>query len=34
MATEKGITKKTNLSLFARKWKSGIKAINLDDDDN
>mgnify|MGYP003319908711 CR=1 FL=1 len=33
MATEKGITKKTNLSLFARKWKSGIKAINLDDDD-
>ena len=33
MATRKGITKKTNLSLFARKWKSGIKAINLDDDD-
>jgi DNA gyrase subunit A len=33
MATRKGITKKTKLSLFARKWKSGIKAINLDDDD-
>ena len=33
MATRKGITKKTCLSLFARKWKSGIKAINLDDDD-
>ena len=33
MATRKGITKKTSLSLFARKWKSGIKAINLDDDD-
>tara|TARA_E500000075_G_scaffold91436_1_gene82878 strand:- start:370 stop:963 length:594 start_codon:yes stop_codon:yes gene_type:complete len=33
MATRKGITKKTNLSLFARKWKSGIKAINLDEDD-
>ena len=26
MATRKGITKKTNLSLFARKWKSGIKS--------
>ena len=33
MATKKGITKKTNLSLFARKWKSGIKAIKLDNDD-
>ena len=33
MATRKGITKKTNLSHFARKWKSGIKAINLDEDD-
>ena len=33
MATRKGVTKKTNLSLFARKWKSGIKAINLDKDD-
>ena len=33
MATKKGITKKTNLSHFARKWKSGIKAINLDEDD-
>ena len=25
--------KKTNLSLFSKKYKSGIKAINLDDDD-
>ena len=33
MATRKGTTKKTNLSLFAKKYKSGIKAINLDDDD-
>jgi DNA gyrase subunit A len=33
MATKKGTTKKTNLSLFAKKYKSGIKAINLDDDD-
>ena len=33
MATRKGITKKTKLSLFERKWKSGIKAINLDEDD-
>ena len=33
MATRKGITKKTSLNHFARKWKSGIKAINLDDDD-
>ena len=33
MATSKGTTKKTNLSLFAKKYKSGIKAINLDDDD-
>ena len=32
MATRKGTTKKTNLSLFAKKYKSGIKAINLDDD--
>ncbi len=33
MATRKGTTKKTNLSYFAKKYKSGIKAINLDDDD-
>ena len=33
MATRNGTTKKTNLSLFAKKYKSGIKAINLDDDD-
>jgi len=33
MATRKGTTKKTNLSLFSKKYKSGIKAINLDDDD-
>ena len=33
MATKKGTTKKTNLSLFAKKYKSGIKAINLDDED-
>ena len=33
MATKKGTTKKTSLSLFAKKYKSGIKAINLDDDD-
>ncbi len=28
-----GTTKKTNFSLFSKKYKSGIKAINLDDDD-
>ena len=33
MATRNGTTKKTNLSLFSKKYKSGIKAINLDDDD-
>ena len=33
MATRKGTTKKTQLSFFAKKYKSGIKAINLDDDD-
>ena len=33
MATGKGTTKKTQLSFFARKYKSGIKAINLDADD-
>ncbi len=33
MATQNGTTKKTNLSLFSKKYKSGIKAINLDDDD-
>jgi DNA gyrase subunit A len=33
MATQKGTTKKTQLSLFAKKYKSGIKAINLDEDD-
>ena len=33
MATKNGTTKKTNLSLFSKKYKSGIKAINLDDDD-
>ena len=33
MATKKGTTKKTNLSLFAKKYKSGIKAIALDEDD-
>lgn len=33
MATEKGVVKKTKLSYFAKKYKSGIKAINLDDDD-
>jgi DNA gyrase subunit A len=33
MATKKGTTKKTNLSLFSKKYKSGIKAINLDEDD-
>ena len=30
---KKGTTKKTNLSLFSKKYKSGIKAINLDEDD-
>jgi len=34
MATEKGVVKKTKLSFFAKKYKSGIKAINLDDDDS
>ena len=34
MATRNGTTKKTNLSLFSKKYKSGIKAINLDDDDH
>ena len=33
MSTRNGTTKKTNLSLFSKKYKSGIKAINLDDDD-
>ena len=33
MATKKGTTKKTQLSFFAKKYKSGIKAINLDADD-
>ena len=33
MTTKKGKTKKTQLSLFAKKYKSGIKAINLDEDD-
>jgi DNA gyrase subunit A len=33
MYTRNGTTKKTNLSLFSKKYKSGIKAINLDDDD-
>ena len=33
MATRNGTTKKTSLSLFSKKYKSGIKAINLDDDD-
>lgn len=33
MATQKGVVKKTKLSYFAKKYKSGIKAINLDDDD-
>ncbi len=33
MATKNGTTKKTNLSLFSKKYKSGIKAINLDNDD-
>ena len=33
MATRNGTTKKTNLSLFSKKYKSGIKAINLDKDD-
>ena len=33
MATRKGVVKKTKLSYFAKKYKSGIKAINLDDDD-
>ncbi len=33
MATKKGTNKKSNLSFFAKKYKSGIKAINLDDDD-
>ena len=33
MATRNGTTKKTQLSLFAKKYKSGIKAINLDADD-
>ena len=33
MATRKGTTKKTQLSFFAKKYKSGIKAINLDADD-
>ena len=33
MATRNGTTKKTNLSLFSKKYKSGIKAINLDESD-
>ena len=33
MATRNGTTKKTNLCLFSKKYKSGIKAINLDEDD-
>ena len=33
MATKKGVTKKTQLSLFGKKYKSGIKAIKLDADD-
>jgi len=33
MATRNGTTKKTNLSLFSKKYKSGIKAINLDEGD-
>ncbi len=33
MATKNGTTKKTNLSLFSKKYKSGIKAIKLDEDD-
>lgn len=33
MVTRNGTTKKTNLSLFSKKYKSGIKAINLDEDD-
>ena len=33
MATRNGTTKKTSLSLFSKKYKSGIKAINLDEDD-
>jgi DNA gyrase subunit A len=33
MATRNGTTKKTNLSLFSKKYKSGIKAINLDEND-
>ena len=33
MATRNGIVKKTNLNLFHKKYKSGIKAIRLDDDD-
>src|SRR6056300_873464 len=33
MATRNGVVKKTNLNLFHKKYKSGIKAIKLDDDD-
>jgi len=33
MATRNGVVKKTNLNLFHKKYKSGIKAIRLDDDD-
>lgn len=32
-ATRKGIVKKTVLSAYARPWKAGLIAINLDDDD-
>ena len=34
MATKNGTNKKSNLSFFAKKYKSGIKAINLDNDDS
>lgn len=33
MATRNGVVKKTNLNLFHKKYKSGIKAIRLDEDD-
>ena len=33
MATRNGTVKKTSLNMFAKKYKSGIKAINLDEND-
>ena len=33
MATRNGTVKKTSLNMFAKKYKSGIKAINIDEND-